>query len=310
MNALSKQIAQNSTSPFMPQNHDAYAVWRQAKLKNYPAIAENLRVEISDPQNLTTDEKTALRNILCKTNVAIYSCKGQAMTKTDVRILGRQLGLEHLDNNLCADEDSITSLQVMNSGCKGGYIPYTNRRLSWHTDGYYNPFDRQVRAIVMHCDTPAKSGGENMLLDHEMLYLHLRDVNPDYIHSLMHPEVMIIPPNEEGGEEIRAETVGPVFSIDAKGNLHMRYSARSKNIVWRDNENTQQATSIITELLNGNSPYMFRYRLNANEGVISNNVLHNRTAFEDDEQNKRLLYRARYFDRVAGTDVNSKAKPC
>ncbi len=226
------------------------------------------------------------------------------MTKTDVRILGHQLGLEHLDNNLCADEDSITSLQVVNSGCKGGYIPYTNRRLSWHTDGYYNPLDRQVRAIVMHCATPAKSGGENMLLDHEMLYLHLRDVNPDCIHSLMHPEVMIIPPNKEGGEEIRAETVGPVFSIDAKGNLHMRYSARSKNIIWRDNENTQQATSIITELLNGNSPYMFRYRLKANEGVISNNVLHNRTAFEDDEQNKRLLYRARYFDRVAGTNIS------
>ncbi len=71
MNVLSKQIAQNSTSPFMPQNRDAYAVWRQVKLKNYPATAENLRVEITDPQNLTTNEKAALRNILCKTNVAI-----------------------------------------------------------------------------------------------------------------------------------------------------------------------------------------------------------------------------------------------
>jgi hypothetical protein len=35
--------------------------------------------------------------------------------------------------------------------------------------------------------------------------------------------------------------------------------------------------------------------MKAGEGVICNNVLHNRTAFEDNE-NKRLLYRARYYN--------------
>ena len=36
-------------------------------------------------------------------------------------------------------------------------------------------------------------------------------------------------------------------------------------------------------------------------GVLCNNVLHERTGFVDDPAAPRLLYRARYHDRVAGT---------
>ena len=78
----------------------------------------------------------------------------------------------------------------------------------------------------------------------------------------------------------------------------MRYSARTRNIEWAKNGHIKQATAFITEFLASDSPYIFRYRLNANEGVISNNVLHNRTAFENDEQHNRLLYRARFYERV------------
>ncbi len=303
MTRMVKQEQANSMSPFEPGNTAAYAAWRANKLDKYPVGAEGLIVEIADPQQLSDKELSALQAVINKTNVAIYRCTGKAMTKGDVRALGRQMGLVRLDSNLCADEDSITSLQVMDTGRKGGYIPYTNKRLSWHTDGYYNPLDRQVRAIVMHCANPAASGGENMLLDHEILYLHLRDRNPDYISSLMDPACMTIPPNTEDGEEIRGETVGPVFSLDANANLHMRYSARTRNIAWHDDATTHAAVEEITAFLNSDSPFLFRYRLNANEGVISNNVLHNRTAFEEDAAHKRLLYRARYFDRIAPTNV-------
>jgi hypothetical protein len=34
-------------------------------------------------------------------------------------------------------------------------------------------------------------------------------------------------------------------------------------------------------------------------GLVANNVLHDRDAFIDDPQRPRLLYRARYLDRVA-----------
>ena len=78
----------------------------------------------------------------------------------------------------------------------------------------------------------------------------------------------------------------------------MRYSARTRNITWRDDSVTTRAIERIKDILASNSPYLFRYQLQANEGVISNNVLHNRSGFQDEGETKRLLYRARYYDRI------------
>ena len=99
--------------------------------------------------------------------------------KAPVRQLGQQLGLERLDDNLCSDDDSITSLKVVGKSREGEYIPYTNKRLNWHTDGYYNRPDRQIRGVILHCVQPAAAGGESALMDHEIAYIQLRDENPD-----------------------------------------------------------------------------------------------------------------------------------
>ena len=298
---LVKPAHNQMQSPFGLTNTSEYLAWRENKLAGYPKRATELMVEIADPSALTPPEKSALVAVLAKTNVVLYRVTRATATKTHIRDLGLQLGLQRLDGNLCADEDSITSLQVVNDGRHRGYIPYTNKPLSWHTDGYYNPPDQQIQAILMHCVTPAHSGGENALLDHEILYALLRDEDPALISALMHPQVMSIPPNVEGGEEIRGETVGPVFSVMPDGHLHMRYSARTRNIRWRDDADTRRAVACINEILVGDTPFLFRYKLQANEGVISNNVLHNRSGFQDEGDVRRLLYRARYYDRVAQT---------
>lgn len=298
-------------SPFLLSNVQAYTAWRHTKLQNYPQHANELMVAIANPLALSTQEHHELLLRLRKTNMALYTVTTPPATdKNSLRQLGRQCGLERLDSNICADEDSITSLRVRESGQHQGYIPYTNRPLSWHTDGYYNTLDKQIRAIVMHCDTPAMEGGGNMYLDHEILYIYLRDANPAYISALQRPDVMTIPANLEEGDEIRAEQTGPVFSIDTQGNLHMRYSARTRNIHWRDDTVTAEAVATIQTLLNSDLPYIMRYRLAANQGIICNNVLHNRAAFVDGtkQHTKRLLYRARYFDRVYNTDLLSEQK--
>ncbi len=298
-------------SPFLLSNAQAYAVWRQAKLQNYPQLAAELVVAIADPFALSAQERQEMMWRLRKTNMVLYTVTNQQATdKNRIRQLGRQFGLERLDYNICADEDSITSLRVMEAGRQKDYIPYTNRALSWHTDGYYNTLDKQIRAILMHCDTPAAEGGANMYLDHEILYIYLRNANPDYISALQRPDVLTIPANIEEGDEVRAEQTGPVFSIDPQGNLHMRYSARTRNIHWRDDAVTAEAVATIQSLLNSDLPYIMRYRLAANQGIICNNILHNRTAFTDGglQQTKRLLYRARYFDRVSNTDMPNEQK--
>ena len=211
-----------------------------------------------------------------------------------------------LDSNLLADEDAITSLQVVPEKSGRGYIPYSNRRLLWHTDGYYNPPERQVRAFVLHCVQPAASGGENGLLDPEIAYLLLRDTDPGHVHALMAPDAMTIPANTEEGGEMRAAQSGPVFSVDpATGSLHMRYTARKRSIVWKDNAATQAAVAALEGLLAGDLDQVFRYRLAAGEGLLCNNVLHNRTEFADDvdKGRTRLIYRARYYDRIRNTEA-------
>ena len=190
-----------------------------------------------------------------------------------------------------------------------GYIPYSNRRLLWHTDGYYNPPERRVRAFVLHCVSPAASGGENALLDPEIAYLLLRDANPEHIRALMQPDAMTIPANTEEGGEGRPAQTGPVFSIDpATDCLHMRYTARTRSIEWKADAATQSAVQALERLLADDSPYVFRYRLAAGEGLLCNNVLHNRTGFADaaDKGVSRLIYRARYHDRIVGTGLREE----
>lgn len=293
-----------SLNPFiLSSGQQAYQQWRDAKLDGYPEAADPLFIDI-EANAPTLTECEGMISQCAKSNFVFYRLADRSRgDKTFVRNLGQKLGLNRLDGNLCADHDSITSLQVMDAGRHATYIPYTNKRLSWHTDGYYNKPDEGIRGFLIHCVQPAAEGGESLLLDHEIAYLQIRDENPDYIKALMRATAMTIPPNIENGVIIRGEQTGPVFSIDQAGHLHMRYSARTRNIGWYDDALTRDAVDFLNGLLNRNNPYVFSYRLSAGEGIICNNVLHCRTGFEDDEQNKRLLYRARYFDRVKGSSL-------
>jgi hypothetical protein len=291
-------------NPFDLNSDRSYRAWRAQKLADYPVSPTELLVSIEDGFALQAGERSALLKAIGKTNMAIYQLPAAtAADKRLVRQFGLQFGLQRLDKNLCADEDGITSLHVAGKRAAGEYIPYTNKRLNWHTDGYYNSLDRQIRGVILQCVQPAENGGENAFLDHEIAYIQLRDENPDFIRALMAPDAMTIPPNIQQGEELRSEQAGPVFSVDEIGHLHMRYSARGRNILWKDDPTTRDAAECLLNLFQQDSPYIFRHRLEAGQGVISNNVLHCRTEFSDDVDSDqgRLLYRARYFDRI--TDI-------
>jgi len=288
--------------PFDLSNEADYQSWREAKLAAYAALAVAAVVPVRDVSILDESEHAAILERCRDINLAIYEVTGGRKTdKQAIRALGRQFGLECLDMNLRADEDSITSLRVVEASAGTHYIPYTNRPLNWHTDGYYNRLDRQVRGIIMHCACASASGGENLLLDPEIAYLLLRDENVDYIRALMQPDAMTIPANIEAGVELRAAQSGPVFSVAPDtGALHMRYTARSRSIEWKDDRNTRMAAGFLLELLASDTIYTIRHRLRAGQGIICNNVLHKREAFTNDAAagQERLLYRARYHDRI------------
>ena len=288
--------------PFDLDDDTAFRAWREARLEPYKSPVGVPVIAVRDIARLESAEHAALLASCRSMNMAIYQ-SGSPVDKSTIRALGRQFGLESLDMNLRADEDSITTLRVVEESAGTHYIPYTNHPLNWHTDGYYNRLEEQVRGIVMHCVSTSASGGDNLFLDPEIAYLLMRDENPDYVRALMQPDAMTIPANIEAGVELRPAQSGPVFSVSARGALHMRYTARTRSIEWKDDRNTRLAAGFLSELLNSDALYIVRHRLRAGQGIICNNVLHKREAFNDDAQSgqTRLLYRARYHERIQGT---------
>jgi alpha-ketoglutarate-dependent taurine dioxygenase len=288
------------TAHFDLGNPSAYAAWRERKLAGHPRSLGDLVVEIDDPRSLTELERSALLARCSAANMALYASRsGDDPDKEILRQLGRQLGLVRLDANMLADDDGISPLAVAPAGTRTEFIPYTDRGIKWHTDGYYNALDRQIHGMVLHCVQSAESGGGNQLMDHEIAYLLLRDENPDFIRAFMAPDAMTIPPRLEDGSVARSAQSGPVFSVHPDGHLHMRYTARTVSIEWKDDAATKGAVAALERLLASGSPYIFRGRLEPGMGLVCNNILHDRAAFKDSETRHRLLYRARSFDRVA-----------
>lgn len=287
-------------SPFNLDNEDLYCQWRDQKLESVPQALTELVVEVGDPRRLTRAELIKMEGVIQRTNMVIYAGQtGEDNDKEIPRRVAVQFGLSHLNNNWLADDDGITSLCVQQEGDRPLYIPYSNRPIKWHTDGYYNPLDRQCHAVLLHCVRSAGNGGENGLIDHELVYIHLRDHNPDYIRALMHDKAMLIPAGTDMNGNPRPRSDGPVFMVQANGALHMRYTERKRNIEWADDPLTRAAVKALADYLNSDSASIFRTTLQPGMGLLSNNVLHDRTGFDSGEDlSRRLLYRARYFDRI------------
>lgn len=284
--------------PFDLDDTAAYRRWREAKLACAPTSPQELIVEVRDPRALSPAELARITDRIQRCNMAIYA---SPLTEADPdipRLLGRAFGLKQLDANWLAGEDGISEIQVAGEGTRQHYIPYTNKPIKWHTDGYYNPPERQIRAMILHCVRSAAEGGDNRLMDHEMAYLRLRDENPEHIRALMQPDAMTIPLRDDERDGIREAQSGPVFSVDTEGNLHMRYTARMRSIEWKNDGATRDAVAALERLLAADSPNVFTAHLAPGMGLLCNNVLHDRSAFADDVASPRLLYRARYLDRV------------
>ena len=169
-------------------------------------------------------------------------------------------------------------------------------------DGYYNAPDQRIGAFILHCVRPAQSGGHNEILDPEIAYIRLRDENPDFVRALMHPQAMTIPESKSDGN-VRLVSVGPVFFADAAtGRLHMRYTARTRSITWRDDPTTLEAVGFLRQCLAGGEPLVQQISLGPGQGILNNNVLHNRSGFADgmSADTGRLVYRIRFHNRVGG----------
>ncbi len=301
--------------PFDLDDERAYRHWRARKLEQRARTADDLLVTVRDPRALSPAEHAALLDRIGRNNMALYRSPVVDEDPAIALALGAQLGLLRLDANWLADDDGISRIAVSAPSAQGGaadgaradFIPYTDHAIRWHTDGYYHPEARRIHGMILHCVRPAARGGENGLLDHELAYIALRDASPAAVRALMASDAMTIPERSDEGGVARAAQSGPVFSValgTGGGALHMRYTARTRSIRWKDDADTQAAVALLARLLAGELPWVLpsvlRVRLAPGMGLVGHNVLHERTAFEDDPAAPRLLYRARFLDRVDG----------
>ena len=286
-------------SPFLLKNEGEYRAWRARKLALRQQVPAARIFELDADNRIPAASIEALRLQVSAHNFAIFE-SARILDKADFLGLNRQFGLQRLDSNSGADEDGVTSLRVVEDADRlSQYIPYTNRALSWHTDGYYNPPPRRINAFALYCVHQAGRGGGNYLFDHELMYILIRDRAPGLLAALMAEDMMRIPANIQDNRIVRGEESGPVFAVQVDGcSLQMRYTSRPRNIVWKSDKRSEQALNLVREIL-VDSEASIDIRLQAGQGIVCNNILHGRQAFHNsDFDPARLVYRARYLDAI------------
>ena len=263
--------------------------WAEEKEKNIPQNSDGILVNIHDINNVKPSEIAKIKETIYKHNSCIYSSKIALKSNTNLLKFVELVGMRTYDcNNIDSNEIStITPLQ----NSKINYIPYTDKPLNWHTDGYYDK--KSIFSWLLHCVNPATQGGENYLLDHELVLREYLLRNDD-INNLMAEDALTIPASKDTS---RPEISTYIFSFKNKyRRLHMRFSMRKDNI--GTSAKASPAIIKLKEIIeNDCAKYSLTYKLQKNEGIITNNILHGRKAFKDDKVKRKLL-RIRSYERL------------
>lgn len=274
--------------------NDDYLKWRAEKLAAYPRNVGELVVELGDMTAITPAEKAAIMDRVERANMCVVTAGAAPLEMDSLLALGRQLGVSHTDKSTRhAQSDELTDSGILNRA-----IPFSTRHVNWHTDATYYGSHRTIEALFLLCKRPALEGGSNKVLDNEILYIHLRDQNPEALRVLMTKGCFNYRDPATG--EIHPECGGKVFWTNPDGHLCHRFSFRKTDMAWADDADIAAARGVLEAMIAAESPHIIEGRLESGMGLVSNNVLHTREKLvdSDDPAQKRLLFRARFYDRV------------
>jgi Taurine catabolism dioxygenase TauD, TfdA family len=271
-----------------------YKKWRDEKLAAYPKSLGELVVELGDMTALTGAEKGKIRDLVERANMCIYTSGTADLSMDSLLALGKQLGVSDTDKaRRHSNSDELTSSGILNSA-----VPFTTRQIHWHTDATYYGSDKTIQALFLLCNRPAVEGGNNKVLDNEILYILLRDKDPEALRVLMNKNCFKYKNPKTG--EIAEHLGGKVFWTNTDGSLCHRFSFRKMDMAWSEEADVQAARAVLESMIQAEPEYVIEGRLESGLGLISNNVLHTREKLvdSDDVSQKRLLFRARFYDRV------------
>ena len=271
-----------------------YQKWRDEKLAAYPKNINDLIVELADMSAITEAERSRIMELVELANMCVYSAGSADLSMDSLLKLGVQIGVSKTDKSTRhSNSDELTDSGILNMA-----IPFTTRPVRWHTDATYYGSDKTIQALFLLCKRPAAEGGSNKVIDHEILYILLRDKAPDALRTLMRDDCFKYKNPLTG--EISQHLGGKVFWTNSNGHLNHRFSFRKMDMAWSGNSEILAAVDILETLLLNESEFVIEGRLESGLGLISNNVVHTREKLvdSDDDASKRLLFRARFYDRV------------
>ena len=194
--------------------------WALEKEDNIPLNIDDLIVKIKDINHATLAEISNIKDKIKRFNCCIYQSEVGLNTQADLINFAQCIGMETYDTNNIHNSP-ISLIMSLESKNALNYIPYTNKKLNWHTDGYYD--EKPIFSWLLHCEEPAYSGGENYLLDHE---LAIREyiIKYDNLESLSSLDAFTIPGNTHAN---RCETKGYICDSDNEyKKFHMKFSMR------------------------------------------------------------------------------------
>lgn len=279
---------------FNLDSSDDYQKWRDEKLAAYPRKLGDLVVELGDMTAITNAEKTKIMERVELANMCVYTAGKAELSMDSLLSLGKQLGVSDTDKS----RRHSNSDELTNSGILNKAIPFTTRHVRWHTDATYYGSDKTIQALFLLCKRPAVEGGSNKVLDNEILYILLRDKNPDALRVLMSKDCFKYKNPKTG--EIDDHLGGKVFWTNPDGHLCHRFSFRKMDMAWAEDSDVKAAQDVLESLILDESEYVIEGRLESGLGLVSNNVQHTREKLvdSDDPATQRLLFRTRFYDRV------------
>jgi len=264
--------------------------WSAKKDLNIPSNIDDLKVSISDINHVSKTEISQIKHKLTKFNCCIYASGTDLNDNSKIMRFAQSLGMKTFDSHNI-DDSAISMISADKNENNMRYIPYTNKGLNWHTDGYYD--NKPIFSWLLHCVEPALSGGENFLLDHE---LAIREyvLKHDDITCLMNNQAFSIPTDEVAERGVTSNYVCDMNNEYKK--LHMNFSMRKENIIL--NKDSKSAMSKLIKIIKEDcKKYHLTYKLSRNEGIVSNNILHGRNAFKDGPVMRKIL-RIRSHERL------------
>lgn len=298
----STDIPPRATHPFQ---HD-FVRWRAEKLSALDALTEPPLLRVSSDESVVHWGPKAAQSLFTHGFVRYSSAwaqlaEGRGDNVEEERAQSDWLqefclafGLRTQERSLFAPKTGFTRLTVGKQG-SGGYSPFSNRPLGWHTDGYTST-SPPVRSFVLHCISPAPVGGETYFLDAELVCIHLFDHYRSAFDVLTRP-IMQIPANRDTKAGERAAVTACVIDLKAGLPPLVRYTNRRKHVTWLGGSQTEEAVDALRLSIDELKAHWLSWRLDAGEGVVSANALHKRTPYDDAPGTTRLLLRGRFAER-------------